>query len=75
MRTDDIREKFKHLDLSEKLLLAEELWDDIAASNDSIPLQEWQQQELDKRLQAYRNGETKQFDTNMIHENLKNKYK
>ena len=75
MRADDIRDEFKKLELNEKLVLIEALWDDIAASNDSIPLQEWQRQELDKRLDAYHQGKLKQFDTDMIHESLRNKYK
>ncbi len=75
MKADDIRDQFKKLDINEKLVLIEELWDDIATSNESIPLNEWQQQELNKRLDAYRNGELKQFDTNMVHESLRNKYK
>jgi putative addiction module component (TIGR02574 family) len=34
---------------AEKLQLVEDLWDDIAASPDSIPIHEWQKQELERR--------------------------
>lgn len=39
--------------LAEKLLLVEELWDDIAAHPAEVPLHEWQQQELEQRYQEY----------------------
>jgi putative addiction module component (TIGR02574 family) len=34
---------------SEKLQLVEDLWDDLAATQESIPVQDWQKEELDKR--------------------------
>ena len=37
------------LSLSEKLLLVEDLWDDIAASPESLPIHPWQQEELARR--------------------------
>ena len=37
------------LSASEKLQLVEDLWDDLAATPEDVPLQEWQKQELDRR--------------------------
>lgn len=34
----------------EKLELIERLWDDLASTQESIPLSEWQREELDRRL-------------------------
>jgi putative addiction module component (TIGR02574 family) len=34
---------------SEKLQLAEDLWDDLAATPGDVPLHEWQKHELDRR--------------------------
>lgn len=34
---------------SEKLQLVEDLWDDIAATPDDVPLHDWQRHELDRR--------------------------
>ncbi len=34
---------------SEKLQLVEDLWDDLAATPDSIPVQDWQKEELARR--------------------------
>ena len=34
---------------SEKLQLVEDLWDDLAATPDEIPIHDWQKEELDRR--------------------------
>ena len=34
---------------SEKLQLVEDLWDDLAASPDAVPVHEWQKEELNRR--------------------------
>ena len=34
---------------AEKLQLVEDLWDDLAAHPDSIPVQDWQKEELARR--------------------------
>lgn len=34
---------------SEKLQLVEDLWDDLAATPDAVPVHDWQKQELDRR--------------------------
>ena len=42
MRPDEIKEKIDELNLSEKLLLIEDVWDSTAHSNEELPMQEWQ---------------------------------
>ena len=37
------------LSTSEKLQLVEDLWDDIAAEPDDVPVHDWQKQELARR--------------------------
>jgi putative addiction module component (TIGR02574 family) len=37
------------LNVSEKLQLVEDLWDDIAATPEQIPVLEWQKEELARR--------------------------
>ncbi len=49
MRPDEIKQEIGKLNLSEKLLLVEDVWDSIAQSNSELPLPEWQKRELDKR--------------------------
>ena len=34
---------------SEKLQLVEDLWDDLAATPEAIPIHEWQKEEFDRR--------------------------
>lgn len=34
---------------SEKLQLVEDLWDDLAATPEAVPVHDWQTQELDRR--------------------------
>ncbi len=34
---------------SEKLQLVEDLWDDLAATPEAIPVYDWQREELDRR--------------------------
>lgn len=74
MRSDELINEIRKLNLSEKLILVEDLWDDIAASNETLPLHEWQQQELDKRLEAYHKGELATFSWQSVHEKLRKKY-
>lgn len=42
--------KIQELTISERILLAEQLWDSVANSGDEIELSEAQQLELNKRL-------------------------
>lgn len=39
---------------AEKLQLVQDLWDDLAADPAAIPVEEWQQQELDRRKENLR---------------------
>lgn len=41
---------------SEKLQLVEDLWDDLAASPQEIPIHDWQREELDRRKQNLANN-------------------
>jgi putative addiction module component (TIGR02574 family) len=42
------------LSLADRILLVEELWDSIAASPEFVPLTEAHEQDLPRRLDAYR---------------------
>ena len=46
--SQDIESVFD-LSLAEKLQLVEDLWDDIRTVPDSVPLHEWQKEELEAR--------------------------
>jgi putative addiction module component (TIGR02574 family) len=74
MKTDQIKDEFSKLEISQKLLLVEDLWDDIANSNVSLSLNEWQKQELDRRLAAYKSGELKTIDWKSAHKSLRQRH-
>lgn len=42
------------LTVAERIQLAEDLWDSILITDEAVPLSEAQQQELDRRLEQYR---------------------
>ena len=62
MRTEELRSEINKLEVSEKLILVEKVWDDIAKSNEQLPLPEWQKKELTRRLSAYDEGEIETRD-------------
>lgn len=55
MRVKDLPEISK-LSTPEKILLVEDLWDNISADVASIPVPESQKAELDKRLKRYQSA-------------------
>ena len=75
MRPEKIKDEISKLELSEKLLLVEDIWDSIAASNAELPMPEWQKQELDRRHQEYKEEKLDLHDWKMVHEDLREKYK
>jgi len=42
------------LSVSEKLQLLEDLWDDVASDPSSVPIHDWQKEELNRRRQNLR---------------------
>lgn len=52
MRVSDIRE-IAELDLPEKILLVEDIWESIAADESNVPVPQSHLDELDKRFQHY----------------------
>jgi len=75
MKTHEIRSEIEGLELSEKLLLVEDIWDSIAASNLELPMSEWQKKELDRRCNEYKEGKMELHDWKAVHEELRDKYK
>ncbi len=45
--------KIQELSVSERIILAEKLWDSVIEDNESIELSVKQKEELDRRLQAF----------------------
>jgi putative addiction module component (TIGR02574 family) len=49
MATNPNNPSIFELSPAEKLQLVEDLWDDLAATPDAVPVHDWQKQELDRR--------------------------
>jgi len=47
-------ESILDLSIAERLQLAQDIWDSIAAESSNLPITEAQRRELDRRLAAYR---------------------
>ena len=75
MNLKKLIDEINNLELSEKLLLVEDILDSIAASNSELPMSEWQEKELDRRYQKYKEGKLDLHDWKMVHEELREKYK
>jgi putative addiction module component (TIGR02574 family) len=75
MRSDEIRQEISNLNIAEKLLLIEDVWDSIALSNAELPMPEWQKRELDRRYKEYKAGEQNLHDWQSVHDEIRNKYK
>lgn len=75
MRPEEIKQEIHKLNLAEKLLLVEDIWDSIAQDNSKLPMPEWQKRELDKRYNEYKAGEQALHDWQSVHEDLRNNYK
>jgi putative addiction module component (TIGR02574 family) len=45
--------RFDELSSAEKLLLLEELWDDLACQPAEVPVPDWQKDELERRYEEY----------------------
>ncbi len=75
MRLEEIKSEVVRLELSEKLLLVEDIWDSIAVGNSELPMPEWQKIELDKRYQDYRKGKLELYEWKTVHDELRGKYK
>lgn len=72
MRPDEKKQQIEELNLSEKLLLIEDVWDAIAKSNQELPMHEWQKTELDKRYREYKEGKQNLHDWQSVHEDIRN---
>lgn len=75
MKLDKITSEINMLSVTQKLLIAQDIWDSIARESGSLPMPEWQKNELDKRYENYKDGELSLHDWQDVHNKLRNKYK
>lgn len=74
MEPNDILKEIDKLELSEKLILIEDVWDSIARSNAQLPMPEWQKQELKKRYESFNKGDLELHDWETVHKKIRSKY-
>ena len=75
MKPEQIKDQIDQLELSEKLMLVEEIWDSIATSNEDVPMSTWQKLALDERYEAFKQGKQDLHSWQQVHEDLRQKYK
>lgn len=75
MKPEELKDEISRLALSEKLLLAEDIWNSIAADNSELPLPEWQREVLDQRYKDYKEGKLGLHDWEVVHKKLRENHK
>jgi putative addiction module component (TIGR02574 family) len=71
---DSIYRLISGLTVPEKLQLVEDLWDDIAAHPDAVPLKEWQREELDRRKAALQRDPCSGSDWETVKQRIRARY-
>ena len=62
------------LSASEKLQLVEDLWDDIAANPEVVPVHEWQKEELAHRKENLQQHHGTELDWDEVLKRVRNRY-
>lgn len=71
MQPEQIISEIKKMSVSQKLLIAQDIWDSIATESGNIPMPAWQKDELDKRYRDYKKGEFSLHDWRVVHAKLR----
>jgi putative addiction module component (TIGR02574 family) len=74
MEPDKIATEIRKLNLPQKLILAQDIWDSIALERGNLPMPEWQKSELQKRYMQYQQGKLELHDWQDVHEELRRTY-
>lgn len=61
----------QELSQAERILLAEELWDSIAAGEDTLEVTDSQKKLLDERLEAYKSSPNEGFSWEEVKDEMK----
>lgn len=59
---------------SEKLQLVEDLWDDLAATPEAVPIHEWQEKELDRRKANLQNNPASGLSWEEVQRRVRSRY-
>ena len=75
MEPDKIATEIKKLSISQKLILAQDIWDSIARESGGLPMPQWQKKELEKRYAQYKQGKMELYDWQEVHSDLRARHK
>ena len=75
MGAEEIKNEISKLAIAEKLLLVENIWDEIAESNETLPITDWQKEALDERMKAFESSNEQTIPWQEAHNQLRAKYK
>ena len=64
-----------NLSLAEKLLLVEDLWDDLAANPEDVPVHPWQVAELERRRANLESNSASGLSWNEIKRRVRSRYR
>lgn len=59
---------------SEKLQLVQDLWDDLAATPEGVPVHDWQKQELERRKANLMQNPTSGLDWEEVKHRVRSRY-
>jgi putative addiction module component (TIGR02574 family) len=65
-----LKVNISELSVSERIQLAEDLWDSILTTPDKVPLNDQQKQELDRRLEMHRQNKNQGSTWQSVKERL-----
>ncbi|MDL1975497.1 MAG: addiction module protein [Deltaproteobacteria bacterium] len=75
MEPDKISAEISSLSLTQKLILAQDIWDSIALESGKLPMPEWQKNELEKRYGQYKQSNMELHDWVEVHNELRERHK
>ena len=75
MEPDKITAEINRLSLTQKLIMAQDIWDSIARESGKLPMPQWQKKELEKRYAQYKQGKMELYDWPEVHSDLRARHK
>lgn len=71
MELKKITDEINRLNVSQKIILTQAIWDSIANDQENFPMPEWQKKELDKRYAKHRENGLQLHDWQEVHQALR----
>lgn len=71
MNNSTIQDEIEQLDVAERILLAEEIWNSVAAEQERVPITNAQKNELERRINAYQHSPRKGSTWTEVNDKIK----